>query len=68
MTAFSLCTEPDGVTPCRFVTQCAETRQRLQHYGDLRGMACWAYQMKTDRLAMTQAASNAADSPPPVTA
>lgn len=56
MTAFSLCTEPDGVTPCRFVSQCAEARQRLQHYEGLRGMDCWAYQQKTDRLALAQQA------------
>ena len=66
MTEFSLCKEPDGVTPCRFVGQCAETRQRLQHYADLRGNDCWAYQQKTDRIAVAHRAPPVAGGPDPV--
>lgn len=49
--AVSLCRESDG-TPCRFVARCHETRQRLQHYADLRGMQCWAYQQFSDQAAL----------------
>lgn len=46
-----LCQEADApTTPCRFSTSCPSTRRRLQHYADLRGQACWAFQQLTERF------------------
>ena len=38
-----ICRSPDLRGPCEFAAHCPESRQRLNHYADLRGTACWAY-------------------------
>lgn len=46
-----LCHEADApTTPCRFWQHCHPERRRLQHYADLRGEMCWAFQQLTARL------------------
>jgi hypothetical protein len=55
MSALPLCREPDGEAPCRWASQCHESRQRLQHYAGLCGMACWAYQKFSDLAALPRA-------------
>ncbi len=46
-----LCQEVGApTTPCRFWQHCHSDRRRLQHYADLRGEQCWAFQMLTARL------------------
>jgi len=45
-----LCQEADSpTTPCRFWKHCHADRRRLQHYADLRGLACWAFQQLSER-------------------
>jgi len=50
-----ICRDTAGTAPCCFAGLCSETRQRLQHYapaslgGPLRGNACWAYLMHSER-------------------
>ena len=39
----------DPAQPCRFATVCHESRQRIQHYEDLRGRRCWAFQQFVQR-------------------
>lgn len=47
-----ICRDADDASrACRFAAICHENRQRLAHYSSppLRGNACWAYEMLTER-------------------
>lgn len=67
MSDLPLCKEPDQTTTCRFAARCHESRQRLQHYEGLRGMACWAYQRFSDTGALVAPQRQPGDEPKVVT-